>query len=80
MKPKRSNNHLPCSVFGHNFSRVHNLESDSDQLVCSHCNTTVETDIFGDFSASPISNLNIQKALKQLFHLKRKISRTSIGI
>lgn len=74
MKPAARNT-LPCTVFGHNYV-ISGLEQNNPvSLACKGCGQTLSTDNNGDFIENDISNRAIQTTLKQLFHLRLKLSQ-----
>lgn len=75
MKATTTNHMLSCTIFGHNFFKS---DQNTDQLVCAHCNTTVQTDAQGNFDESGITNKNVQTTIRRLFLLKRRIQNPSL--
>ena len=78
MKPK-AHKALPCSIFGHNYTRSKTNSDNTAELTCTHCKITVQTDDRGDFEISSISNKQIQLTLRQIFHLNLHISKSVIN-
>lgn len=70
---------LPCSVFGHNYTKSKTNSDNTAELTCTHCNITVQTDVKGNFEISSISNKHIQSTLRQLFHLNLGISKSLLS-
>ncbi len=75
MKTTTTNQALSCAIFGHNFFKS---DQNPNQLVCAHCNITVQTDAQGNFDESGITNKNVQTTLRRLFLLKRRIEKPSL--
>jgi hypothetical protein len=66
-----SNNSLPCSIFGHNYTRSKTNIDHTVELTCVHCDIVVITDQKGNFDSHTVSNSQIKDTLQELYRLKR---------
>ena len=78
MKPT-PNNSLSCAVFGHNYVKSKSSSKSSSELCCSNCGTVVYTDIKGNFIENSVASEEIQKTLRQFYHLSLRISRLKMS-
>ncbi|MBO3115367.1 hypothetical protein J4050_01330 [Winogradskyella sp. DF17] len=76
MKPAIKNT-LPCTVFGHNYVISGLRQNNPVSLACKECGSPLNTDDNGNFTENGITNKAIQTTLRQLFHLRLKLSMYS---
>ncbi|ARV09831.1 hypothetical protein BTO05_09320 [Winogradskyella sp. PC-19] len=72
MKPTNTDN-ISCIIFGHNFYKPQEGESDTDHLKCKNCNSSTIIDKHGNFNTSG-ADKTFESTLRALFLLKRKIA------
>ncbi|RCW93724.1 hypothetical protein [Winogradskyella arenosi] len=70
---------LPCAVFGHNYMRSKTNSDQTVELTCTHCNTIVVTDSFGNFENNTLKNPEIADTLRELYQLTRQLSKTRVA-
>lgn len=63
---------LYCSVFGHNYFKIHRQKSKQPILVCRTCNSKAAIDSTGDVVELQSSNKDFNAVLRQLYWLKRR--------
>ncbi|WP_439152546.1 hypothetical protein [Winogradskyella sp.] len=74
MKPT-SDNALSCAVFGHNYVKSETSPKSSTELKCCNCGTVTHTDSKGNFIETKIASEEIQSTLRELYHLRLRLSR-----
>ncbi|MDN3491418.1 hypothetical protein [Winogradskyella bathintestinalis] len=79
MKPT-STKILPCAIFGHNYERSKTNIDHTIEMTCSHCETVVVTDRYGNFENYTVSNSQIADTLQELYRLTRHFPKTKVAI